>query len=255
MTGVTGAVTARGEAAERQPPLLDVRDLVAGYGDTTVLQGVSLTVPAGGVVALLGPNGAGKTTLLRAVSGLLRPRSGRVYFGGEDVTKSRPYRLVRQGMCHIPESHGVYPSLTVRENLVLHSWQRDTKAAVDRAVEHFPFLGRKLSQPAGELSGGQQQMLAVVRGYIAEPRLVLVDEASMGLAPVIVDEIYAFLTSVVTAGTSLLLVEQYVARALGIADSVVLLTKGRVVFEGPPSDVKDEVFEHYMGVGTDRSSG
>jgi len=138
---------------------------------------------------------------------------------------------------------------------VLHSWQRDTKAAVDRAVEHFPFLGRKLSQPAGELSGGQQQMLAVVRGYIAEPRLVLVDEASMGLAPVIVDEIYAFLTSVVTAGTSLLLVEQYVARALGIADSVVLLTKGRVVFEGPPSDVKDEVFEHYMGVGTDGSSG
>jgi branched-chain amino acid transport system ATP-binding protein len=255
MTGAVGGVTVRREAAERPPPLLDVRDLVAGYGDTTVLQGVSLTVPAGGVVALLGPNGAGKTTLLRAVSGLLRPRSGRVFFGGEDVTKSRPYRLVRQGMCHIPESHGVYPSLTVRENLVLHSWQRDTKAAVDRAVEHFPFLGRKLSQPAGELSGGQQQMLAVVRGYIAEPRLVLVDEASMGLAPVIVDEIYAFLTSVVTAGTSLLLVEQYVARALGIADSVVLLTKGRVVFEGPPSDVKDEVFEHYMGVGTDGSSG
>jgi branched-chain amino acid transport system ATP-binding protein len=255
MTGAVGGVTVRREAAERPPPLLDVRDLVAGYGDTTVLQGVSLTVPAGGVVALLGPNGAGKTTLLRAVSGLLRPRSGRVFFGGEDVTKSRPYRLVRQGMCHIPESHGVYPSLTVRENLVLHSWQRDTKAAVDRAVEHFPFLGRKLSQPAGELSGGQQQMLAVVRGYIAEPRLVLVDEASMGLAPVIVDEIYAFLTSVVTAGTSLLLVEQYVARALGLADSVVLLTKGRVVFEGPPSDVKDEVFEHYMGVGTDGSSG
>ena len=255
MTGAVGGVTVRREAAERPPPLLDVRDLVAGYGDTTVLQGVSLTVPPGGVVALLGPNGAGKTTLLRAVSGLLRPRSGRVFFGGEDVTKSRPYRLVRQGMCHIPESHGVYPSLSVRENLVLHNWQRDTKAAVDRAVEHFPFLGRKLSQPAGELSGGQQQMLAVVRGYIAEPRLVLVDEASMGLAPVIVDEIYAFLTSVVTAGTSLLLVEQYVARALGIADSVVLLTKGRVVFEGPPSDVKDEVFEHYMGVGTDGSSG
>src|SRR3982075_2957605 len=102
MTGAVGGVTVRREAAERQPPLLEVRDLVAGYGDTTVLQGVSLTVPPGGVVALLGPNGAGKTTLLRAVSGLLRPRSGRVFFGGEDVTKSRPYRLVRQGMCHIP---------------------------------------------------------------------------------------------------------------------------------------------------------
>jgi branched-chain amino acid transport system ATP-binding protein len=255
MTSATDGAAVRGAAAEPPPALLDVRDLVAGYGETTVLQGVSLTVPAGSVVALLGPNGAGKTTLLRTVSGLLRSRGGRVLFGGEDITNSRPHRLGRKGMCHIPESRGVYPSLTVRENLVLHCWQRDTKAAVDQAVEHFPFLGGKLGQPAGQLSGGQQQMLAVVRSYIAEPRLVLVDEVSMGLAPVIVDEIYAFLRSVVTAGTSLLLVEQYVARALDIADSAVVLTKGRVVFDGPPSDVRDEVFEHYMGTGTNGSTG
>jgi len=230
-------------------PLLQVQDLVAGYGETRVLHGVSFDVPAGGVVALLGPNGAGKTTTLRAVSGLLRPSGGRVLLAGEDISRTRAHKLVRKGMCHIPESRGVYPSLTVRENLTLHTWQRDKKAAVQRAVDNFPILGKKLNQPAGELSGGQQQMLAVVRSYVADPRLVLVDEVSMGLAPVVVDEIYEFLTALARQGTAMLLVEQYVARALAVATSVVLLTKGRVAFEGAPSEVKDDVFERYMGAG------
>jgi len=234
---------------ESPQALLQVRDVVAGYGETTVLHGISFDVPAGGVVALLGPNGAGKTTTLRAVSGLLRPTSGSVRLAGEEISRIKPHKLVRKGMCHIPESRGVYPSLTVRENLTLHTWQRDKKMAVERAVDNFPILGKKLDQPAGELSGGQQQMLAVVRSYIADPKLVLVDEVSMGLAPVVVDEIYEFLATLAKQGTALLLVEQYVARALAVATSVILLTKGHVAFQGAPSEVADDVFEHYMGAG------
>jgi branched-chain amino acid transport system ATP-binding protein len=250
--GSVAANTSHGSAASATvtPPMFELRDVVAGYGESEVLHGVSLQVPSGSTVALLGPNGAGKTTLLRAASGLLRPSSGTVLVGGEDVTKLKPYQLVRRGVCHIPESRGVYPSLTVRENLVLHTWQRDADMAVNRAVEYFPILGQKLTQLAGNLSGGQQQMLAVVRSYIAEPRLVLVDEVSMGLAPVIVDQIYEFLAKIVQTGTSLLLVEQYVSRALQAATRVVILTKGRVVFDGSPGDVKDEVFEHYLGMAT-----
>jgi branched-chain amino acid transport system ATP-binding protein len=227
--------------------VLEVRGLEAGYGDTTVLREVSLSVPSGQVVALLGPNGAGKTTLLRVLSGLLRPTSGEVRLGGRDVTRDRPYQRARAGLCHIPEGRGIYPSLTVRENLVLHTWRGDEKASIERAVDHFPVLGQKLGQPAGQLSGGQQQMLAIVRGYLAEPRLVLVDEASMGLAPNIIDQIFEFLAGIVRAGTSLLLVEQYVSRALAAADSVIVLTKGQVVFDGAPAAIGDDIFEHYLG--------
>ncbi|MBX6391095.1 MAG: ATP-binding cassette domain-containing protein, partial [Frankia sp.] len=155
-----------GDGAGVPPPALRVRGLSAGYGGSTVLHDVSLTVPAGRVVALLGPNGAGKTTLLRAMCGLLRPASGEVLLGGQDVTRARPYQRARRGLCHIPEGRGIYPSLTVRENLVLHTWRRREAEAIERAVENFPVLGTKLDQLAGELSGGQQQMLAVVRAYI-----------------------------------------------------------------------------------------
>lgn len=229
-------------------PLLQLRGIEAGYGDSVVLRDVSLTVPSGSVVALLGPNGAGKTTLLRVVSGFLRPSRGDVLLDGEVITEVKPYRRARRGLCHIPEGHGVYPSLTVRENLVLHTWKRREKAAIERAVENFPILGQKLNQPAGELSGGQQQMLAVVRSYIDNPRLVLVDEVSMGLAPVIVDQIYEFLAKIVRDGASLLLVEQYVNRALAAADQVCILAKGEVAYAGKPSDVREDVFEHYLGV-------
>jgi branched-chain amino acid transport system ATP-binding protein len=228
-------------------PVLELRNVSAGYADTPILHDVSITVPAGSVVALLGPNGAGKTTLLRCASGLLRPTSGSVWFDGQDTTRAKPHQLARRGLCHIPESRGVYPSLTVRENLVLHTSRADHKQVIAEAVEHFPSIGRRIDQRAGDMSGGEQQMLAVVRSYLAGPKLVLVDEVSMGLAPVIVDRIYEFLTAVVKGGTSLLLVEQYVSRALAVASSVVLLGKGRVGFQGAPSELKDDVFAHYMG--------
>jgi branched-chain amino acid transport system ATP-binding protein len=227
--------------------MLELRGIQAGYGDHVVLRDISLTVPAGTVVAVLGPNGAGKTTVLRVASGLLRPSAGTVLLGGEDVTRARPYARARRGLCHIPEGRGIYPTLTVRENLVLHSRKGEEAAAVDRATAAFPVLGEKLRQPAGQLSGGQQQMLSLVRAYLTSPRLVLVDEASMGLAPVVVDQIFGFLGDIAASGTALLLVEQYVSRALALASQVYLLNKGGVVFTGPPQDIADDLFVHYLG--------
>ena len=149
--------------------MLELRGIKAGYGEHTVLRDVSLTVPPGTVVAVLGPNGAGKTTLLRVASGLLRPSAGTVLLGGEDVTRTPPHARARRGLCHIPEGRGIYPTLTVRENLVLHARPGEEDAALDRAVSAFPVLGERLRQSAGQLSGGQQQMLSLVRAYLAEP--------------------------------------------------------------------------------------
>jgi branched-chain amino acid transport system ATP-binding protein len=227
--------------------MLELRGIEAGYGEHVVLRDVSLTVQPGTVVAVLGPNGAGKTTLLRVASGLLKPAAGVVLLGGQDVTRTRPYARARRGLCHIPEGRGIYPTLTVRENLVLHSRKGEEAAALDRAASAFPALGDKLRQPAGQLSGGQQQMLSLVRAWITSPRLVLVDEASMGLAPVVVDKIFEFLGQIAASGAALLIVEQYVNRALALADTVYLLNKGGVVFAGPPADIADDLFTHYLG--------
>ena len=227
--------------------MLELRGIEAGYGEHTVLRGVSLTVQRGSVVGVLGPNGAGKTTLLRVASGLLKPSTGAVLLDGEDVTRTRPYARARRGLCHIPEGRGIYPTLTVRENLVLHSHKGEEAAALDRATSAFPVLGEKLRQPAGQLSGGQQQMLSLVRAYLTDPKLVLVDEASMGLAPVVIDRIFEFLGQIASSGTALLIVEQYVNRALALADRVYLLNKGSVAFTGKSQDVGDDLFAHYLG--------
>jgi branched-chain amino acid transport system ATP-binding protein len=227
--------------------MLELRGIEAGYGGHIVLRDVSLAVQPGTVVAVLGPNGAGKTTLLRVASGLLRPSAGAVVLGGEDVTRTRPYARARRGLCHIPEGRGIYPTLTVRENLVLHSRKGEEAAALDRATSAFPVLGEKFRQPAGQLSGGQQQMLSLVRAYLTSPRLVLVDEASMGLAPVVVDQIFEFLGQIAASGTALLIVEQYVNRALALAHSVYVLNKGGVVFTGKPGEITDDLFAHYLG--------
>jgi branched-chain amino acid transport system ATP-binding protein len=227
--------------------MLELNGIEAGYGGHVVLRGVSVTVQPGTVVAVLGPNGAGKTTLLRVVSGLIRPSAGTVLLGGQDVTRARPYARSRRGLCHIPEGRGIYPTLTVRENLVLHARKGEEAAALDRAAEAFPVLGNKLRQPAGQLSGGQQQMLSLVRAYLANPKLVLVDEASMGLAPVVVDKIFEFLGQIAASGTALLLVEQYVNRALALAHAVYVLNKGAVVFTGKPPEITDDLFAHYLG--------
>jgi branched-chain amino acid transport system ATP-binding protein len=227
--------------------VLEVHQLEAGYGDTTVLREVSLVVPDGCVVGLLGANGAGKTTLLRALSGLLSPSGGQVLLDDTDVTGWAPYRLVGHGVCHIPEGRGVFPQLSVRENLVLQSHPGGEGSAIDAATEAFPSLSGRLGQRAGSLSGGEQQMLALARAYVTEPRLILLDEVSMGLAPRIVDEIFDFLARLAETGAALLLVEQYVARALGVADYVYLMNRGRVTFSGEPSELEDEsVFRHYV---------
>ncbi len=229
--------------------MLTAEHIDVGYGDTTVLRDVSLTAPAGSVVALLGANGAGKTTLLRAVSGLLRPRAGRVTFDGTDVTGWAPHRLARLGLHHIPEGRGVFPALTVEENLVVYSTKGEESEAVDRAVDAFPRLGQRIRQVAGTMSGGEQQMLALARAYVQRPRMVLLDEVSMGLAPQLVDEVLAFLDRLSKEGTALLLVEQYVNKALAIADYAYILNRGSVSFAGEPSELAGEdVFEQYLGL-------
>jgi branched-chain amino acid transport system ATP-binding protein len=220
----------------------------AGYGATRVLKGVTLAVPPGSVVALLGPNGAGKTTLLRVASGLVRPISGRVLLDGEDVSACAPYELAARGVCHVPEGRGVFPSMTVRDNLLLQAPRGCEKEAVGRAVSAFPRLGQRLDQVAGTMSGGEQQMLALARTYVQRPAVVLLDEVSMGLAPKVVDEIFAFLRLLATEGTSLLLVEQYVTRALEAADYVYLLNRGAVSFAGEPGELDGEdIFASYVG--------
>jgi branched-chain amino acid transport system ATP-binding protein len=229
--------------------MLTLRGVDAGYAGTPVLRHVDLVVPDGSVVALLGANGAGKTTLLRVASGLLRPTAGSVLVDGVDLTGGPPHQLVAAGVCHVPEGRGVFRSLTVRENLALYADPSREAESLELAVQAFPSLGRRLAILAGQLSGGEQQMLALSRAYVQRPKVVLLDEVSMGLAPKVVDEIFEFLGMLAAKGTSLLLVEQYVTRALEAADWVYLLSRGEVVFAGEPNEIDgDAVFKEYVGV-------
>jgi branched-chain amino acid transport system ATP-binding protein len=203
-----------------------------------VLHDVTISVPPSSVVALLGPNGAGKTTTLRVAAGLLKPASGTVVICGNDASKAAPFRRARQGVCLIPEGRGIFRSLSVRDNLELFtpSWVRD--ASIERVVEIFPILGQRLGQTAGTLSGGEQQMLALARAVLCEPSIVLVDEVSMGLAPKLVDQIFEILVAIAAEGVSVLLVEQYVSRALELADYAYVLGRGEIVLEGTTDEVR-----------------
>jgi branched-chain amino acid transport system ATP-binding protein len=213
-----------------------------------VLHGVDLRVGQASVVALLGPNGAGKTTLLRTATGLLRPTKGRVLLDGKDVTGLGAHERARLGLCHLPEGRGIFPSLTVAENLVLLSPKGRERETRTRAIEAFPVLGQRLRQLAGSLSGGEQQMLALVRALAPGARIVLVDEASLGLAPVVVEQIFGVLAELARSGVALLIVEQYVAKALELASFAYLLNRGRVVFSGAAGELRrEEVFERYLG--------
>jgi branched-chain amino acid transport system ATP-binding protein len=226
-----------------------LEQITAGYGATTVLKDVTIAVPDSTVGALVGPNGAGKTTLLRAASGLLRPRRGRILLDDRDLTSARPHELTAAGLCHVPEGRGIFPSLTVRENLLMFSAPGSERDGLDRALDAFPILGQRLSQPAGTMSGGQQQMVALARAYMGRPRIILLDEVSMGLAPKLVDAIFEFLDRLKGEGISLLLVEQYVSRALALADYAYVLVRGQLNFAGDPGELQDEdVFARYMGV-------
>ena len=230
--------------------MFELRDIHAGYGSGKVLQGVNLVVPPSSVVALLGPNGAGKTTLLRVASGLLKPRSGQMLLDSRSVTGAAPHKLTSLGVCHVPEGRGIFRSLTVKDNLRLQSPAGREAESVELAAEVFPKLGQRLDQIAGTMSGGEQQMLALARAYVQRPRVVLLDEVSMGLAPNIVDEIFEFLHRLAREGASLLLVEQYVPRAMAISDYVYLLNRGVVVFSGEPKELMDvDIFDQYVGGG------
>jgi branched-chain amino acid transport system ATP-binding protein len=230
---------------------LDLDQVTAAYGSTVVLRDVSISVPTGQVVALLGANGAGKTSLLKVVSGLLRTRRGRVLLDGEDVSAASSDARSRLGVCHITEGRSVFPHLTVHDNVRLFTPRRSGAGAVEEALDCFPTLRTCWSRPAGSLSGGQQQMLALLRAYLSDAPLVLFDEVSMGLAPVVVDEIFEFLARLRRGGRSLLVVEQYIPKALALADVVYILAKGRVVYAGEPVELGDsaEIMDHYFNAG------
>jgi len=238
--------------------LLRVEDLHAGYGTAEVLTGVSLAVKAGAVVALIGANGAGKTTTMRAISGLLKPRSGRVLIAGEPVAGLPASRIARLGLAHSPEGRRVFGPLSVEDNLLLgaygelpHFFGFRGKAAADleRIYSIFPRLKERRGQLAGTLSGGEQQMLAIGRALMARPKIMLLDEPSMGLAPVIVQEVFATIRHLKEEGLTLLLVEQFAKSALAVADYAYVMERGRIVVAGTPTELgRDErVLAAYLG--------
>jgi branched-chain amino acid transport system ATP-binding protein len=230
------------------PPVLEVAHVTAGYGPVTVLRDVSFTVQPGEVVALLGPNGAGKTTTLSVIAGLVPPSSGTVKFLGEDITKTPTHRRSAKGLCLIPEGRGIFPSLTVAENLRLQTPPTiRVDDAIDRALTVFPALRNRMSEMAGRLSGGQQQMLALARTCTTEPQLILVDEASMGLAPLVVDEIFDALVQLSRAGVAMIVVEQYIRRALAMADTIMLMLRGQLELLGPANGLDEQAIgERYL---------
>ncbi len=215
-----------------------------------MLRNVSLTVQPGSVTALIGPNGAGKTTSLRVASGLMKPSSGQVLRNGEEITRSSAARRAKGGMCHVPEGRGIYRNLTVRENLLMQATSTSPRETVEIAASVFPRLGERLSQRAGTLSGGEQQMLALSAAYVAQPSLVLVDEPSLGLAPIIVDEVFEFLKTLREKDVALLLVDQYALRTLAIADHAYVLRRGEIAYDGDAAGLLEgNMFEKYIGEG------
>jgi len=245
-TGDSGAVgTAAGDG------VLELRGVRAAYGPYEALFDVSLTVRTGRALALFGANGAGKSTVARVVSGLVPTTRGTIRFDGRDITGRPAYEIARMGLSQLTEGRSVFASLTVEENLAL-SFRRafgrkGVSDAVARAYESFPRLEERRNQSAGTLSGGEQRMLALARVLVLHQKLLVVDELSFGLAPVVVDEVYAALQRVLAAGTSLLLIEQHVDRALVLADDVVVLSKGRVVYDGPAAGVEGQLGDLVLG--------
>jgi branched-chain amino acid transport system ATP-binding protein len=248
-TAVTAAAPADGRATTGAPAL-ELVGIRAGYGEIEVLHGVDLTVPAGSVFALLGPNGAGKTTTLKAASGRLSIRKGgAVRLEGVEITKRSAERRSRAGLCTIPEGRGVFPNLSVSENLQMWTFRgglrrRDVE---ERAYAQFPILSQRRHQLAGTLSGGEQQMLAMSRALSTNPRVLLLDEISMGLAPLIVAELYEVVAGLAATGLSILVVEQSVRTALSVADHAAVMANGRIVLAGTPDEVASSVFDVYLG--------
>ncbi|MEY2424052.1 MAG: branched-chain amino acid transport system ATP-binding protein [Acidimicrobiaceae bacterium] len=237
------------------PASLELDGVVAGYGRVEVLHGVSLAVPEGAVVALLGPNGAGKTTTLRAISGTVVPSKGVIRLHGRRISGTSPSGIARRGVALIPEGRGIFPSLSVHDNIqiaIRSAAQRSDgqrRSGFDTIVGTFPRLGERLTQAAGTLSGGEQQMLALSRALVCEPRVLMMDEISMGLAPIVVDQLFEAVAALRASGTTILMVEQYLTHALKLADICYVMSKGEVAFVGEPNELRDpEVVSRYLGV-------
>jgi len=244
--GATGPVVSEGAATE--PALLELRNVRAAYDGINVLHGVDLQVPAGAVVAVLGPNGAGKTTTLRVAAGLHPCSGGDVLVAGRRVNGASPDDLARCGLCLIPEGRGIFPNLTVQENLWMMTYGGTSLRRVEElAYERFPRLRDRRRQTAGTLSGGEQQMLALARGLATDPALLILDELSMGLAPLVVEELFGLVSQVAAAGTAILVVEQFASIVLDVADQVALMINGRIVRSGRPSEIADTLSEAYLG--------
>ena len=229
-------------------PILEVVDLHAAYGRIEVLRGVDLRVPKGAVVALLGPNGAGKSTLVKVISGQKKATSGDIHLGGVHVQDTGPEELARLGLCTIPEGRSVFPNLSVEENLTLMSYAGVAADKVlDTAYSYFPRLHQRRHQLAGTMSGGEQQMLAMSRALASDPALLLLDELSMGLAPLIVDELYETVAQIAESGVSILCIEQFARTALRVSDYAAVMTGGRIVATGEPAEVMDTMSDVILG--------
>lgn len=224
-------------------PILAVNELRTGYGATEILRGVSFAIQPGEVVAVLGANGAGKSTLNRTLSGVMRPWQGRIRFDGEDIERKKSTEIVASGLIHVPEGRRIFPNMTVRENIDLGSYRRSRarrRSNRERVFEIFPRLAERQAQRAGALSGGEQQMLAIGRGLMAEPRLLILDEPSLGLSPLLVEELFVLIKSIAAQGTALLLVEQNVAQSLDVAQRGYVLDNGRFVLEGSADAIRND---------------
>ena len=234
--------------------LLEIRDLSVSYDGMRALQGVTLDAPRGALVALVGANGAGKSSLLRAVSGLIRPDRGSIRFGGEDLTRVAPHDIVRRGIAHVPEGRRVFATASVYENLLLGAHvlrdKRERARRLEAAFAAFPRLRERLQQKAGTLSGGEAQMLAIARGTMSAPALIMLDEPSLGIAPKLIPSILAGVRAIAHGGTTVLLVEQNLRDALRIADYGYVLQTGRTVLEGPAAELleSDLVQKAYLGL-------
>ena len=233
--------------------MLEVRDLVAGYGGVPILRGISLDVAAGEVVAVLGANGVGKTTLNHALSGLIRTDSGTITFEGERIDGRKPPEIVTRGLIHVPEGRKIFPNLSVRENLELGAYARARlrrDANLEKAFSTFPRLLEREKQLAGTLSGGEQQMLAIGRGLMAEPKLLILDEPSLGLSPLLVEELFALIARIAAEGLAVMLVEQNVVQSLELAKRAYVLANGAVVLSGPAAELAldPDLEKTYLGM-------
>ena len=231
--------------------MLKIENLCVSYGGIKALRGISLEVPDGKIVTLIGANGAGKTTTLHTVSGLLRPRSGSIQFCGEDITRIPAHKLVERGLAHCPEGRRIFLQMTVQENLDMGAYIRrdDFSASLEEVYELFPRLKERRKQVAGTLSGGEQQMLAMGRALMSKPKLLMLDEPSMGLAPILVEQIFAIIQNLHAIGTTILLVEQNAQAALSIADRAYVLETGNITLSGTGAELakSDEVRKAYLG--------